>query len=265
MGDALPDSLESLLGTDPALVDTDGDGFNDSEELARHSDPTRHISTPLATTMDVAVAVSAHDGKLNTVSAMYFQDGVLADKTFTLGVLVHGQVVPLGPARYTKSALHTVPSNDPNSLVIILAVQLDASPLHQVGSLSLFSTIAGADGVVAGASAIDLVSVQGVIMERRTSYDEGYASAAAPGSPQTGAGAGGLYLPLGGNIPSTWNQGQVCAQTLSVVGVEGPVVTQEVDDAGCEDSLEGACSPGGCGATVGTTVRVMDPIALIGG
>lgn len=40
-GDGLPDWHESLnLGTSPYLVDTDGDGFGDAEELAMGTDPT---------------------------------------------------------------------------------------------------------------------------------------------------------------------------------------------------------------------------------
>jgi hypothetical protein len=38
--DALPDPLESLMGTDPANDDTDGDGFSDGHELAVGTDPT---------------------------------------------------------------------------------------------------------------------------------------------------------------------------------------------------------------------------------
>ncbi len=260
-GDGLSDPLEAILGTNPAGVDTDSDGFSDAEELARQSDPGNRSSFPGSEASGVGIAVTAHDGSLHAVSALYFQDGSLSDKTFQLGAMIHGNVVNIDPSRYGNALLHIVPSSDPSAVVAVLDARLPQNPLLLAGSMSLFSTVAGADGVVTAASVIDLVALDGVVMERQLSY-----FSAAPGStPQTGAGAGGLYRPLGGSIPATWNEGQVCAQSLAVVGVEGPVVTQEVEDAGCEDSLEGACSPGGCSATIGTTVRVMDPLALIGG
>jgi len=38
-GDCLSDEEEAMLGTDPTLVDTDGDGIGDCEEVACVSDP----------------------------------------------------------------------------------------------------------------------------------------------------------------------------------------------------------------------------------
>ncbi len=260
-GDGLSDALEHILGTSSTSVDSDDDGFSDSEELARHSDPTARNSVPASQPMSVGIAVTAHDGTIHAISALYYDDGVLADKTFQLGMMIHGNVVNVDPSRYGYAALDIVPSHDPNAVLAVLEARLPARPLHLVGQLSLFSTVAGPSGIVQSASAINLVSVEGVILERDVSYFLN----SSTGAPQTGAGAGGLYRPLGGSIPSTWSQGQVCAQTLSVVGVDGPVVTQEVEDANCEDALDGACSPGGCSASIGTTVRIMDPVALVGG
>jgi hypothetical protein len=37
--DGLTDQVEGELGTNPALVDTDGDGYSDSREVAAGSDP----------------------------------------------------------------------------------------------------------------------------------------------------------------------------------------------------------------------------------
>lgn len=49
-GDGLPTALESLLGTNPSLFDTDNDGFSDGVEYNFGSDPNNPLSFPDLTT-----------------------------------------------------------------------------------------------------------------------------------------------------------------------------------------------------------------------
>jgi len=51
---------------------------------------------------------------------------------------------------------------------------------------------------------------------------------------------------------------------MMVAATIGPVIVQEVVDAGCEEGWDAYCDPG-CAATIGTTVETLDPGALIGG
>jgi hypothetical protein len=47
-GDGLPNCHEDQIGTDPAVADTDGDGFSDREEYDAGSDATDAASTPFS-------------------------------------------------------------------------------------------------------------------------------------------------------------------------------------------------------------------------
>lgn len=260
-GDGLMDPLEVLLGTSIQNVDSDDDGFGDSEELARGSDPVDAASTPDASPVALGMAVSAHDGKINAVTALYFQDGILDDKLFQLGVLIRGTLTTMSPNRYGNPGLEIIPSSVPGELVVVLEARLHAGALHQTGALSVFATVSDGTGFVAAADAVDLVSVEGVILERNPGTLLGMNSSSSSGQ---GAQSGAFYTPLGGSIPSNWVGGSVCVQSLSVVGVSGGVVSQEVDAAGCQDGFSGSCSPGGCAGSVGSVIQTVDPVALIG-
>lgn len=45
-GDGLTNSEEELLGTDPELADTDGDGFDDGVEVESYTNPTDRTDRP---------------------------------------------------------------------------------------------------------------------------------------------------------------------------------------------------------------------------
>ncbi|MBK8180952.1 MAG: hypothetical protein IPK67_19080 [Planctomycetes bacterium] len=49
------------------------------------------------------------------------------------------------------------------------------------------------------------------------------------------------------------------------MGTHGAVVTQEVTSAACISGWDGHCDAASCGSSVGTTVDLVDPSALVGG
>jgi hypothetical protein len=51
---------------------------------------------------------------------------------------------------------------------------------------------------------------------------------------------------------------------MVVSGVNGPVVEQEVSSAECTDGWASYCGSD-CAASAGSTVTMLDPLALIGG
>ncbi|MEX0785270.1 MAG: dockerin type I domain-containing protein [Dehalococcoidia bacterium] len=61
-GDGLPDCHEGEQGTNPALSDTDGDGFSDGEEFFAGSDPNDPASTPDPTPTPIAGLQGDADG-----------------------------------------------------------------------------------------------------------------------------------------------------------------------------------------------------------
>jgi hypothetical protein len=79
-------------------------------------------------------------------------------------------------------------------------------------------------------------------------------------------GPGLLHRPLGGTQPPlSWSTGEICFQHIEAVGTHGAVVTQEVTSATCVSGWDGYCDGSSCVSSVGTTVDVVDPSALIGG
>jgi hypothetical protein len=118
---------------------------------------------------------------------------------------------------------------------------------------------------VISADATNLASVDGVVVEQ---YLTSINSAPPNISPVYGTKTAGVYQPLGGTSSpppaATWTSGKICEQTMVVAGVNGPIVLQEVTDADCKDGWASFCGTD-CAASVGQSVQMLDPLALIGG
>ena len=84
------DNEELNLGTSPLLWDTDGDGFNDGDEVAAGANP-----------LDAASYPGVADGDLNGDGLVNAADVLIASRTFfgqltpTHDQLYHGDVAPL--------------------------------------------------------------------------------------------------------------------------------------------------------------------------
>jgi hypothetical protein len=260
-GDGLVDELELVLGTSPDLVDTDGDGYSDTEELARDSSPTSAGSLPGPEEVGVGMAASFDGLFLHPVVAIYAQDGDLSTKPLKMGVLARGSIVHLPLSFFSTNSTWTeVPAAQAGAKLVVFDPSIHKSYLMRTGSLSFFATLS-VNGKVVVADAVNLLWKGGVAVQYFQTAPQG------SGSPNytVGQGTGGLYTPLSGDsVPNDWTPGEVCAQALVVVGVSGPIVTQEVVSAGCQSGWDGYCDSG-CAATTGTTVDVLDPAALIGG
>jgi hypothetical protein len=119
-------------------------------------------------------------------------------------------------------------------------------------------------GPVISADALNLASIDGVVVEQfLTSIN----SAPPNISLVFGNKTSGVYKPLGGASkppPATWTSGKICEQKMVVGAVNGPIVLQEVIAADCKDGWASFCGSD-CTASVGQTVQMLDPLALIGG
>jgi hypothetical protein len=272
-GDGLVDELEAGIGSNPDLVDTDNDGWNDGEEFARRSSPVKAFLHPGPLSLTTAINAHVAHEMLFATAAIYAQDGTLDGKTLRLGVYVNGLVITIPPSSYASVAMiHTVPTQTPGELVFVVTLPVSKKALERAGSMSIFSTISVGSGPTVAADAVNLVYQGGVISQLVASNRNG-SNGSLPGGGGGGSGGSGggsgpgiLYKPLGGsNIPANWMPGQLCYQSLSTVGSVGPVVTQEVTSAGCQGGWDGFCDSSNCAASVGSTVEILDPGLLVGG
>jgi hypothetical protein len=262
-GDGLPDDLELLLGSNPGLVDTDGDGYSDAEELARGSALNRVISQPTPQ----AVALSMHGylraNWIHALTAIYLDDGDLHSRTFEMGVRIGDQLVPIPLQSFRGGNVVCVLSGAaPGSCVLVVDPVVSSGSVCQLGSMSMYATLAY-QGQNIAAAALNLRAVDGEFFEHVITR---FREASATTNFAFGSGIKGVYKPLTagpGPQPIQSTPGQICAQTTVVVGVMGAVVTEEVVAADCVPGWDAHCS-GGCAATIGSTVKFIDPGALVG-
>lgn len=263
-GDGLLDQLELKLGTSVDEFDSDGDGYSDAEEVARGSHPTRLQSIPAAG--EVALNIEAYQdaNAIHAFTAVYFADGDLRSRAFSVGLLVGDQMAskPLESFRGTRE-IAVIAGKRPGSKIVLLDPVVPTCVVEQTGSFSFFATLA-AGGQFVAADALNLYIVDGLIFEHVVVAFHGNGQAPEVA---VGMGIGGVYQPLGsgsGSQPNNVTDGEICAQTTVIVGVTGAVITQEVVAAECVPGWNAYCSRG-CDNTVGATQKIIDPATLIGG
>lgn len=259
-GDGLPNEIEEFLGTLPDVGDSDGDGFQDGEEFARHSDPLNMGSVPQSEQVGVAMAIYQKGNTLHPVIAVYAKDGNPRGVNLALGVRVNSQMRNLPLGFFSKNAkVNLAPTISSTSKVLIFDGTMNANYVKRFGSLSVYGT-GTYRGSVITADAVNLFDVGGVIVSSFT----------PPNTASTTFGQlnSGAYKPLGGSTtppPASWSSGEVCSQTMATAGVAGALVTQEVVSASCSSGWDSFCDGVACAGTVGTTIQIVDPVGLIGG
>lgn len=257
-GDGLPDALEMRLGTSPTMVDSDGDGVSDIEEVARHSDPADATWLPNPATVSINVVPYVEAGVTHLVTAMYAADGNLTNKPFSMGARI-GTTVRTAPLTYfTKNAtFSTQKGKVTGSTVFVVDSPLEPTLLERFDSISFYSVIQS-NGKKVDAGATDLALIDGVVVE----YTVGNIISSTPGRASGPMPAFGTYGPVDADAVLEWTPGEICGQTMAVAATMGPVIVEEVVDAACEPGWDSYCDPG-CAATVGETQQRLDPAALI--
>ncbi len=260
-GDGLADALEVLNGLAPDKPDTDRDGYSDSEEIARHSSALDAGSIPVpGETLSLNVLVYQDNGPVRPVSVMYAADGDFNSKQIAMGARVGKSVRSVPVGFFTMNGtIKVVTGQKQGSSVMVIDGAVDPEHVYRFGSLSFYTTLAhGGPPLVA--AVVNVADKDGVIVEYKVS---GVAPLAQRGQSSAGTGTAS-YSPIDSEVPSEWIPGQICAQTTAVAATLGPVIVQEVLQAGCEDGWDTFCDPN-CSATAGTTIQTVDPAALIGG
>ena len=255
-GDGLPDPQEEILGTNPDRPDSDFDGYSDAEEVARQSNPISATEIPKPTNSKIGLVGRVQGNSLVTLSALYVENGNLLGVGYKYGLVLGGLPIYFPLNSYlNQTRISFIPAANPLDRILIIETLLPDSIVHNLGGLTVIAkhTVA-ADSGTKSVDALDLRSFSGTTMS----------ISAAP--PNVRDGQGVVYKPLcmPEEVPPDWTAGQLCWQLTSTVGVSGVQLIQEIEDADCEQ-LDTYCSPSDCEATIGDTISVTDPGALIGG
>lgn len=274
-GDGLPDGLELVLGTRADLADTDGDGWVDAEEIARHSSPVRALSLPdPAKANEIAVSTDAFlaEGQIHVVTSVFLPEGRAEGQHIRFWTIHDSGIVPVPWSALAGGvAPRLVNAGVGPGVVIVLDPLLNEQRVLSANGFSLAAVVSKL-GVRCAADACNLSIVDNEIFQRLAINAQTLVPNPAPA---VGLGVGGVYRPIGTSTPGSGNGGggggnpsysvgEICAQTTVIVGVVGALVTQEVIAADCVSGWDAHCSAG-CSATVGTTIKTIDPAALIGG
>ncbi len=251
-GDGLTDVQEVVLGSNVNQADSDGDGLRDLEEVARQLDPLVP-DWVVPEELSVGFAVSTSGGLFHLTTAIYLPDGNPSPVDLELGVYFQGNLIPLPPGAFLPISTGYAESGSAlTSGVLSLSTPIPDFLLQSVGSVGFYATAAPAHGApVTTATVVNLTSTAGVTALRT-----------AVSGP---TGGGVLLTPIAppGDLPVSFTSNEVCFQTTQLMGVEDGVQLMQVIDSGCVPSV-GACTPA-CGASVGSTFLMLDPLALIGG
>jgi hypothetical protein len=265
-GDGLADTFEEVYGTATMRADTDGDGYWDAEELARQSDPLDKLDIPAATPASCGMGIYEKKTQLRPVVALYVADGDVRSADLGMGARVGNVIRTLPLSFFSKnSSIVKTPTQGAQAVVYVFDGTLDPQHVHRFGDLSVYSTVDYRSSIVS-ADAVNLGVVGGVIVEHSIIA---FNTTNTPNpSLVFGQGTTTVYQPLGGSTgtppPQSWTSSKICAQQMVVSGVNGPVVEQEVSSAECTDGWSSYCGSD-CAASAGSTVKMLDPLALIGG
>jgi len=272
-GDGLVDAQEQVLSLNQNQTDTDGDGYSDLEELARHSEPKMSQSTPLPSTLDLAMSARGDSNRLVVVFAIYLGDLQPADIQLSMGVLLGNRMGDIPPWYFMRDAwMTTVSGSAPGTTLMVVEACLPPNFVHALGNVSLYGVLEDSQtGVALAADVVDLSSQSGVVFMRATPPIRA-TQAQVGGTGGSGGGSqplsGSVYLPIppggDGDIPMSWIPGEVCYQKTQIVGAGGGILTHEVVEAECREGWDAYCKTD-CANSVGSTHDTLDPAVLVGG
>ena len=258
-GDGLSDEQERVLGLKPFFADTDFDGYNDGEEIARQSDPFDESSIP--TSEGISASLTAHGGEtsLRLVIVMHEPSEDIGDSKVRIGALTdQGTVsVPIGRFIAIADILTSVGSN--GSQITTIDIPIHAGFVHANEHVTFFLAAGNkhVPSYAAGAK-VDVLSKDNVLMVLRPMASNGASM----------QGGGSIRQPIPPSsmptIPTTWVQGAVCFQRSVTVGGSGAVVLKQIIEAECLQGFDSYCASD-CSSTVGSTFRTIDPGVFIGG
>ena len=194
----------------------------------------------------------ATEGVFYLTTALLVPDGDLSNVDFELGVSMDGMQIPISPSTYLPlSSTFLDGAAELDSEVIAFTFPIPEFVIHFLGEVSFYATSSPSGIPVTSATVANLVSTSGVLATQQIS--------------QVDSGPGVTIRPISptGDLPTSFTSTQICFQNTALLGVENNIQLFRVIDAGCVPSSS-SCIPG-CALTAGGTVKLLDPLALIGG
>ena len=273
--DGLLDRHEMALGTSPWIADTDGDGVTDGLEVACRTSPWNPTDLPAAGVIDNEVGIFARGDDGSTVLTLVIAtcDGDLEARQVGLELLRPGSTGVLSASRLLGSAMVRTEEVSAGCYVSAVDVRIPELYVRNFGGLAAGATVGPGNGAPIQSRAtldrtVRQTPSQKVVMFRRKANLIPPASLTSPQQPGSGQS---IHQPIpatggGSDLPPTWLAGKVCFQRLETVGVSGNGLTiiKEVVEAYCDGNWNSWCDVD-CPGTVGQTIEVLDPGALIGG
>lgn len=277
--DGLIDAQERLMRTRVRAADSDGDGFSDLEELARHSSPRFVGSVPSPQPIDVGSAAHYRDGRIHAVFAIYAADGSFADKHLTIGAWTGERTLEI-PAEvlWRTGQVRVLPARQAPGRLLVLDLPIPTGAVVELQQLALFASVADVASKQPGRlDTIELLTEGATIYHRAFLSREELASTLAATSSGSGtsqhvAGHGGqeaptvlipLHVEREASLPTS-SQGEICLQRSVAVGVGRGVIVHEVVASECVEGWEGTCASD-CTGRVGSTFTSPDPVVYAGG
>jgi len=271
-GDGIPDLYESVLMTSPVRADHDDDGYWDSEELARQSQPASADSIPSTPGLSVGMTARGGGGSIHLLVAMYYTDRRTDNKIMLFGMRSGGRILSVPTSTMTANSSMRVISRPEHGNVMLLDITLPPSLIAASGSASYF-VVVGEVGRprYAAAAVVDVMLSDGIpilyrragAMSRRASDLEVLAPEGFASSPSDA-----LFIPIPFigtyEIPTTWEGGRICFRTVETIGSMGSVLVNEVISADCRPGFDSHCDAN-CANSVGRTFETVDPVTLVGG
>lgn len=285
--DGLDYTLEQLLNINPIVADSDGDGWSDSEEIARHTDPRLNNSYPNAANNGISSQIVVRlegtlgSGILKVFALVYLPPGEENGKTFQFVDLQNGQLHYFSPLE-TGNTLQTLAAHDSGAHMVVVGIDLPDTILA-ITNTYLLAVVVKDLGHSVQASSYGLRSLDGWPVQL---FPIVFPSTSAPSTggsnftlgcarqgddraqqftPTSGSSAGSLYLPLTSDpAPTTWVAEQICVQHTAPIGTSGNMIIEEIVASACESGWDAYCPPS-CASSVGTTFESIDPVLLIGG
>ncbi len=260
-GDGMTDAQEIVLGSSPSDVDTDFDGFSDSEEYARQSDPLEPSSVPMTDGVSASIAARGEDGKLRLVISLHEPNGPSTDTLIRIGALAQGTVLSVPIDRFLGlSDIRSKPGTN-GSEITTIDIPINPAFVHANGQVTFFLAAGNSSTMIFGAAAkVDIVSDSGVLVIQRPIQANSWR--------QSSQGGGSIRQPIPVGAPPTqgggWVPGSICYQRSEVIGINGPRMLHQVVEADCLEGWDSYCSSA-CAASLGSTYETIDPLALIGG
>ena len=259
-GDGLSDAQELVLGLMPFSADTDSDGYDDGEEIARQSDPFDEFSIP--TSDGISASVTARGGEtenLRLVIVIHEPAGQIGHAKLRFGALTPRSAVSVPIERFMAIADVLTSVGTDGSRVTTVDIPIQSGFVRASEHVTFFMAAGSQSQASFSAGAkIDVLSQDGILMLLRPSASSGASlqrgrSIRQPIPPREGPG-----------IPDTWVRGAICVQSATTVGGSGAVVLKQIIEAECVQGFDSQCSSG-CAGSVGTTYRTIDPAVFIGG